>query len=178
MCISTLSSPLDTSAAFSRIKVDNGGREERARNPREPDLKRGRRPNGSSSAHCSAPLPLPICACAIEIDQNIARLGAFARPHEAAVLQFIHDAGGASIAEAKAALEQRDAGFLLAANDFNTLLNQFFVFIAARLLCQAIQGLGKLLMDFHFITGFALFGVEIDNILNLLILDQRALRAD
>ena len=68
----------------------------------------------------------------IQIDQNVARLGAFARADDAAVFQFVHDARGAGIAEAQAALQQGDAGFLFAADDFDALLDQFLILIACR----------------------------------------------
>ena len=76
-------------------------------------------------------LPRPVGAPAVQIDQNIARLGAFARADDAAVFQFIHDARGAAVAEAQAALQERDAGFLFAADDFDALLDDVFVFIDA-----------------------------------------------
>src|SRR5690349_13964743 len=72
-------------------------------------------------------LRIAIGAAAVEIDQNIARLRAFARADNAAVFQFIHDARRASITEAQPPLQERHAGFLFAANHFNALLDDFFV---------------------------------------------------
>ena len=45
-------------------------------------------------------LSLAIRAGAVEIDQDIARFGAFVRADNAAVFQFVHDAGGACVAKA------------------------------------------------------------------------------
>jgi hypothetical protein len=46
----------------------------------------------------------PIRTRSVQIDQNIARLGAFARADNPAILQFVHDAGGPSVPEAQPAL--------------------------------------------------------------------------
>src|SRR3979411_15430 len=45
-------------------------------------------------------------AAAVEVDKNVARFGAFAGADDAAVFQFIHDAGGAGVAQAQAALHE------------------------------------------------------------------------
>jgi len=42
----------------------------------------------------------------VQVDENVARLGPFARANNASVFQLIHNAGGAAIAKAQAALEQ------------------------------------------------------------------------
>ena len=94
-------------------------------------------------------------AFTIEINENIARFRAFAWSHDAAALKFIHDAGSAGVAEAEAALHERDAGFLLGADHFDALLDQFLIFIATAFTGQADR-LGKLLVDFHFIARLAL----------------------
>ena len=46
----------------------------------------------------------------VEIDEDIAGLGAFARADVAAGFEDVQDAGGAGVAEAEAALEERGAG--------------------------------------------------------------------
>jgi len=51
----------------------------------------------------------PIRPATVQVNQDVTRLGAFAGADDAAVLQLIHDAGGAAIAEAQAALEEGDA---------------------------------------------------------------------
>ena len=79
-------------------------------------------------------LSLAVCAAAVQINEDVARLGAFAGADDAAVLQFIHDARGAAIAEAQAALEQRDAGLLFAADDFDAVLDDLLVLVNAALL--------------------------------------------
>src|SRR5687767_13892263 len=67
----------------------------------------------------------------VEVDQNLPRLSAVARADDAAAFQLIHDARSATVAETQAALEQRHAGLLFATNDFDAVLNDFFVFAAA-----------------------------------------------
>src|SRR5437899_9296592 len=123
-------------------------------------------------------LPRAIGAGAVEVDENVARFSAFAGADDAAVFEFVHDAGGAAIAEAEASLQERDAGFLFAANDLDALLNNFLVFVAAAFAIETAGWLGELLMDFHFVTRFALFGDPIDYVLNLLVGDERALGAN
>ena len=51
-------------------------------------------------------------AAAVQVDQNVARSGAFAGANNAAVLKLIHDSSGTPIAEAQAALEEGDAALL------------------------------------------------------------------
>src|ERR1700722_2311904 len=80
---------------------------------------------------------------AVQVDQNVPRLRAFAWADNAPILQFIHDARRARVAEAQAPLQQRDARLLFAADDFDALLDQIFVFIAAAFLAQAADGFGK-----------------------------------
>ena len=46
-----------------------------------------------------------IGAAAVQVNEDVARFGAFAGPNNAAVLQFIHDAGGAAIAEGASGVE-------------------------------------------------------------------------
>ena len=87
------------------------------------------RPNVRNSAEKS--LPLAVRAAAIQVNEDIAGFSAFARADHAAILEFIHDPGSAGVAEAQAALHQGDAGLLFAANDFDALLDELLVFIAA-----------------------------------------------
>ena len=61
----------------------------------------------------------------VQVDEDVARFAAIARTDDAAILQFIHDACGAPITEAQAALEDGDAGLLLAADDFDAILGQW-----------------------------------------------------
>src|ERR1035438_870219 len=74
-------------------------------------------------------LPRAVMTFAVEVNQDFARLGAFALADDAAVFQFIHDASGSAVAEAQATLQQRDARLLFAADDFNALLDDFFVLV-------------------------------------------------
>src|SRR5437899_8610762 len=87
----------------------------------------------------------PISSAAIEVDQNIPWFGAFARTNDAAVFQLVHDTGGAAIAQAQAPLQQRHAGFLLAANDLDALLDNFLVFIDPAFVVKIGDRFGKLL---------------------------------
>jgi hypothetical protein len=63
----------------------------------------------------------------VEIDENLARLRAFAGAQYAALLQNINDPGGPGVAEAEAALQERSGSTLLLADDLETFLDQFFV---------------------------------------------------
>src|SRR6185503_4904508 len=65
----------------------------------------------------------------VEIDENLARLGAFAGAQYAALLENINDPGGPGIAETEPALQERSGGALLLADDFETFLDQLFVFV-------------------------------------------------
>ena len=103
-------------------------------------------------------------AGAIEINEDVAGFGAFARADDAAVFQFIHDAGGAGVAEAQAALHEGDAGLLFAADDFDALLDEVLVLVAAGFVAEVDRGLGKLLVDFQFVAGLALPGDEIHEV--------------
>src|SRR2546428_6965813 len=80
----------------------------------------------TSNIHLLSPA---ISAGAVEIDQDVARFGAFARADDAAVFQFVHDTRGTRVTEAQTALEQGDARLLLAADNFDALLNQALVLI-------------------------------------------------
>src|SRR5438874_882227 len=75
-------------------------------------------------------LPCPVGAGAVQVDQDIARFSALTRAHDSAIFEFIHDARRAAIAKTEAALKKRDAGFLFAADDLDTLLYDFLVFVA------------------------------------------------
>ena len=100
----------------------------------------------------------------IEIDEDVTRFRAFAWAYDATLLQLIHDASGARIAETQPTLHERDARLLFAANDFDALLNQIFVFLARALLdVEAADGLRKLPMDFHLVARLALLCDEIDD---------------
>src|SRR5437870_914773 len=74
-------------------------------------------------------LPHSIRPCSIQINQYISRLGALTGADDAAVFQFVHDAGGAAIAEAQTPLQERDAGFLFAPNHFDALLDDLLVLV-------------------------------------------------
>ena len=68
--------------------------------------------------------------------------------------QFVHDAGGAGVAQAETALHERDAGLLLAADDLDALLDQVFVLAAAAaLLVDTVAGLLQLLVNLHFVSS-------------------------
>src|SRR5665213_231113 len=123
-------------------------------------------------------LSAAVRAAAVEVNQNVARLRAFARTDDAAIFQFVHDARGAGVAEAQAALHQRDARLLFAADDFDALLDQIFVFINAAFVSEMRHWFGKLLVNFHFVTRFALQRNEVHHALNFLIGNQCALGTD
>ena len=114
---------------------------------------------------------------AIEVYEDFTRFVALRGPDDATIFQLIHQTGGAVVSQTQSALELGHTGFLLAANDFNTLLDKLLLLIAGRSI-QHGGGFGKLLMDLHLVTRLALFGDEVDDLLDLLILYQRALRAD
>ena len=51
-------------------------------------------------------LPPAIVPFAVQINQDVPRLGAFAGPDDPATFEFIHDARGAGVAQAQAALQE------------------------------------------------------------------------
>jgi len=110
----------------------------------------------------------------VEVDQDVARLSAFARANNAAIFQFIHDAGGAGVAEAQPALQQGYARLLLAADDFDALLDQVFIFVDAVFSVEAADRFGELLVDFHLVARFALALDEFDDGVDFLVGDERA----
>src|ERR1017187_7750707 len=73
---------------------------------------------------------------AVQINQNVARLRAFAGADDAAAFQFVHDARGAGVAEAQPALEQRDARLLFAADDLDALLDEVLVLVNAAFVAE------------------------------------------
>ena len=75
-------------------------------------------------------------------------------------------------------MHERHAGFVLAADDLDALLDQIFVLVTAGFVIQGTVGLGKLLVDFHLVTRLALLGDGIHDELNFLVGDERSLRAD
>src|SRR5882724_10111243 len=121
-------------------------------------------------------LAAAIRATLVEVDENFTRLRAVALADDAAVLQFVHDARGAPVAEAQTALQQRHTRLLFAADDLDALLNNLLVLVTAALVAKARRRFGKLLVDFRLVTRLALLRDEIDNVLNLPVRDQRALR--
>src|ERR1035437_7820214 len=90
-------------------------------------------------------LPAAIRAAAVEVYQDFARLGAFAGADDAAAFEFVHDARSAGVAETQAALHQRDAGFLFAADDLDALLDEFLILLNTALDVGVRAGLGQLL---------------------------------
>ena len=62
-------------------------------------------------------------------------------PDDAALFEFVHDAGGAGVAQTQAALHQGDARFLFAADDFDALLDEVLVFVAAAFASNMLAGL-------------------------------------
>jgi hypothetical protein len=108
---------------------------------------------------------------AIQVNEDIAWLGAITGPHDAAVLQLIHDARGAAITKPQAALEERYAGLLFAADDFNTVLYNLLVLINAGLAPGVLVPAGELLVDLLFVARLGLFGDEINQTLDLLVGD-------
>jgi hypothetical protein len=74
-------------------------------------------PEGSRGCLFWKPLTMSIRSAAIEVNQDVSRLSSFARTDNAAVFQFIHNARRSGVSEPEAALHQRDARFLFAADD-------------------------------------------------------------
>src|ERR1043166_3935843 len=60
----------------------------------------------------------------VQIDQDIARLGAFVGADDSPVLEFVHDAGRPRVTEPQPALHKRHARLLFAPNHFDALLDQ------------------------------------------------------
>jgi len=75
-------------------------------------------------------------------------------------------------------LEQRNAGFLFAANDLDALLDDLFIFVAPAFLVIGARRFRELLVDLEFVTRLGLFGDELDKSQNFLVGDQCALGAD
>src|SRR5665213_3828788 len=123
-------------------------------------------------------LSAAVRAAAVEVNQNVARLRAFAGADDAAIFQFVHDARGAGVAEAQAALHERDARLLFAADDLDALLDNFLVLVNAAFVSEFSDGFGKLLVDFRLVGGLALLGDEVNDILQFLIGNQCALGTD
>src|SRR5687768_11053588 len=119
-----------------------------------------------------------VSAGAVQINQNVARLGAFAGADDAAIFEFVHNAGSARIAEAQAPLQEGDTGFLFAADDIDTLLDEGFVLFGAALGLEGGDGPGELFVDFQFVARFSLTPDEIDDRLDLLVGDEHALGAN
>src|ERR1017187_8399179 len=117
-------------------------------------------------------------AAAVQVNEDVARFLAVARADNPAILQFIHDASGAAIAKAQAALEEGDAGLLFAADDLDAVLDDLFVLVDAALVIEATAGAGDLLVDFEFVAGLGLLGDETHHALNLAVGHERALCAD
>src|SRR6266498_5241765 len=66
----------------------------------------------------------------VEVAKDLPRLRALTGTDVAALLEDIEDAGGAGVAEAQAALEERGAGLFLLPHHFEALLHEFLVFAA------------------------------------------------
>ena len=86
-------------------------------------------------------MPLPVGPGTIQINEDIPGFSTLARADDAAILQFVHDPGGARVSEPEATLHERETGFLFAANDFDALLNEFLVLVAAAVLFGGDGGL-------------------------------------
>ena len=115
---------------------------------------------------------------AVEVNQDVAGLGAPARADDAAVLQLVHDPRGSAIAQAQAALQQGHAGLLLAADDLDAVLDDLFVLVNAASAFRLVIGAGELLMDLKFVAGLGLFGDELDDALDFLVGNEGALGAN
>jgi hypothetical protein len=112
---------------------------------------------------------------AVKVD--FAGFGAAGGADDAAVLEDIHHAGRAAVADLQAALEQGGAGLALAADDLDAVLHQFLVLLAV-LVVESRTGFCNCLVDLDLVAGFALLGDEVDDVLDLLVGDERALGAD
>src|SRR5690242_12448994 len=77
----------------------------------------------------------------IQIDKDVSRLGPFARANDAAIFQFVHDTGRATVAEPQSPLQQRNAGFLFTADYFDALLDDLLVLVDAAFLLKSGAGL-------------------------------------
>ncbi len=94
-------------------------------------------------------------ACAIEVNQYVARLGALAWADDPAVFELVHYSCCAGVTEAEPALEQGHAGFFLASDDFDALLNELFILADAVGVVEAAVRTGELLVDFDLVTWLA-----------------------
>src|ERR1035437_3840065 len=119
-----------------------------------------------------------IGAAPVQVDKDVAWFGAIAWSDNAAILKLVHDAGGPAVAEPQSALSERDAGLLFAANDFDAVLDDLFVFVNAALVIGASAGARELLVNLQLVAGLGLLGDEIDDALDFLVGDERALGAD
>src|ERR1039458_3030696 len=131
-----------------------------------------------AGAPSNGTLPAAVRARAVQINQNVARLGAFAGADDAAIFQFVHDARRPRVAEAQPPLHQRDARLLFAADDFDALLDEILVLVNAAFVPEIGGGLGKLLVNFQVVVRFALLGNELDDAVDFLVGDERALGAN
>src|ERR1035437_7870523 len=121
--------------------------------------------------------PAAFGTAAVEVNQDFARLGTVALADDAAILQFVHDARGAAVTEAQAALQQRDARLLFAADDFDALLDDFLVLVNAAFDVIVRRGFGKLFVDLRFVAGLGLPGDEAHDVLQFFVGDEGTLRA-
>src|ERR1035437_6959775 len=122
-------------------------------------------------------LPAAIGTAAVEVNQDFARLGTVALTDDAAIFQFVHDARGAAVTEAQAAVQQRDARLLFAADDFDALLDDFLVLVNAAFDVIVRRGFGKLFVDLRFVAGLGLPCDEAHDVFQFFVSDERALRA-
>ena len=117
----------------------------------------------SVGSHCV--LARAVVAFAVEVNEDVAWLGAFARADVAAFFEDVHDAGGAAVADLEPALQERDAGLLLAADDLDALLDEFlvlaFAFLGVEGLRDAVRRPLQRVVDFHLVAGLALLGDEV-----------------
>src|SRR6266481_2757044 len=95
---------------------------------------------------------LPICPLAIQVDQDISGLSAFAWPDDPAILQLVHDTGGAAIPQPQAPLQKRDTSLLLASNDLDAVLDHLFILIDSAFVTKAARRFGELPVYLQFIA--------------------------
>ena len=75
-------------------------------------------------------------------------LGAFARADDAAIFEFVHDTCRAPVAQPQPPLQQGNTGLLLAADDFDALLDNFLILIDPALLRQSCSSAWRVVDGF------------------------------
>src|SRR5439155_17742097 len=109
-------------------------------------------------------------------DEHLARLRAVARTDDAALLEDVHQAGGARVADAQAALEQRRGGAVELSHDADRVLEQSVADLLALSVLASLAFDGGL-QDGELVLGLTLLAPEIRHPIELSLRNVDALRA-